>query len=381
VIKLKGLDKQYSILKTEIDSALQSIIDKQNFILGEEVGVLEKALADYVRVKYCDTCANGTDAIILALMACGITKGDAIFVPDFTFIAPASCAVLVGATPIFIDVEIDTFNISPDSLEEAIIEVIARKELRPKAIITVNLFGLPANYPIITQIAKKYGLLIIEDGAQGFGGKIGTQRACSFGDISTTSFFPVKPLGCYGDGGALFMNDERNHESVISLRAQGRSQDDKYENIICGFNSRLDTIQAAILMPKFQALVNFEFERINIIAHRYTEALCNYVSVPFISDSFVSAWAQYSIIVSDNITRSRLVEYLKNNDIETAIYYPRPLHEQKAFTHFNILTDCKNSKYLSQRILSIPIHPYMTDEEVENVCAKIISFFMCEYSK
>lgn len=374
-MKIKDLHRQYAYLKYEIDSAISSVLDGQNFIQGSQVTLLEQQLADYVGTTFCDTCANGTDALILALMACGVQRGDAVFVPDFTFVATASSAYILGATPVFVDIYSDTYNMSSESLEKAIEDTLSAGQLIPKAIITVDLFGLPCDYAKIATIAQKYNLKIIEDGAQGFGGAIGTKKACSFGDIATTSFFPVKPLGCYGDGGAVFTNDEQLHDMCVSFRAQGRSKSDKYDNIICGFNSRLDTIQAAILIPKLKAFKEKELDAINSIATKYSGFLKDTVCIPVVPEGYTSSWSQYTIKVNNAEIRRKLVAYLSAKDIQTAVYYPRALHEQGAFTAIKTANVCQNAINATKEVLSLPIHPYMTDEEVFCVSEAIRSFF------
>ena len=273
-MQFRDLQKQYQILKPEIDNAIQEVLTTANFISGQQVVELEEQLAKYVGVKHCITCANGTDALTLALMVWNIGKGDAVFVPDFTFFASGETPAYEGATPVFVDVEKDTFNISPVSLEQAIVKVKEEGTLIPRAIVAVDLFGQPANYPKIREIADKYGLLILEDGAQGFGGQIGSQKACSFGDISTTSFFPAKPLGCYGDGGAIFTDNEEWAELLRSYRVHGKGMD-KYDNVRIGINSRLDTMQAAVLKVKLKAFQAYELTDVNRAAAKYTELLSN----------------------------------------------------------------------------------------------------------
>lgn len=375
-MKIKDLSRQYAILKPEIDEAISIVLNEQNFIQGSQVISLEQQLAEYVGINYCDTCANGTDALKLALMICGVKSGDAVFVPDFTFIATASSVYLLGATPIFVDIDKSTYNISVESLEIAVNKVVLEGMLIPKAVIAVDLFGLPANYDKICSIARKYNIKVIEDGAQGFGGIIGQKRACSFGDVATTSFFPVKPLGCYGDGGAVFTNDKRNHELCVSLRAQGQSKEDKYNNVMCGYNSRLDTIQAAILIPKLKIFKEYELEAVNSIAMKYTEMLNDIVRTPVIPTGYCSSWAQYTIRVNNEEVRKKLIMYLNNKNVQASIYYPRTLHEQGAFSDLKAVVDCKNAVDVSKRVLSIPIHPYMTDDEVLYVVEAIRSFFV-----
>lgn len=379
-MRMKELGRQYAILKPEIDKAISIVLNEQNFIQGPQVTDLEQQLAEYVGTSYCDTCANGTDALKLALTICGVKSGDAVFVPDFTYIATASSVYLLGATPVFVDIDQNTYNMSLESLEAAVNKVISEGKLIPKAIIAVDLFGLPADYVEISSIARKYSIKVIEDGAQGFGGAIGRQRACSFGDVAVTSFFPAKPLGCYGDGGAIFTNDKRMHELCVSLRAQGQSKEDKYNNVICGYNSRLDTIQAAILLPKLKAFREYEFEAVNNIAMKYTEMLKNVVRTPVIPNGYYSSWAQYTIRVNDEKSRQKLIRYLYNKNIQTSIYYPRTLHEQGAFSGLKTIVECKNAIDASKHVLSIPIHPYLTDSEVSYVGEAICSFFKEEVS-
>ena len=250
-MEFRDLKQQYQLHKTEIDNAIQNVLTKVNFIQGKQVAALEEVLAEYVGVKHCVTCANGTDALQLALMTWDIGSGDAVFVPDFTFFSSGEVVPLVGATPVFVDIDEDTYNISSQSLEQAIQYVLEKTNLNPRVIVAVDLFGQPADFEQIRKIAARYGLLILEDGAQGFGGRIGTKKACSFGDISTTSFFPAKPLGCYGDGGAVFTENDAWADLIRSYRVHGKGMD-KYDNVRIGMNSRLDTIQAAVLLEKIK---------------------------------------------------------------------------------------------------------------------------------
>ena len=267
-MEFRDLKKQYDTLKTAIDSSIQSVIDQGTFISGPQVRQLEEELAAYTGTKHCIACGNGTDALSMALMAWNIQEGDAVFVPDFTFFATGEVVSFEGATPVFVDVDKDTFNMDPVRLEEAIQSVLSEGKLTPRVIIPVDLFGLPAPYPQIRKIADEYGLKVLEDGAQGFGGMLKGQRACSFGDISTTSFFPAKPLGCYGDGGAIFTNDDDVAEYLRSIQVHGKGSY-KYENIRVGWNSRLDTIQAAVLLPKLKAFQDYELEKVNLAAEMY----------------------------------------------------------------------------------------------------------------
>ena len=372
-MQFRDLHKQYEILKSKIDKGIQEVIDSTSFILGKPVTDLEKELADYVGRKHCIACGNGTDALVLALKVYNVGKGDAVFTADFTYIASASCAELVGATSVFADIDLATFNIDPLSLEKQIQKVIKEGKLKPKAIVPVDLFGQPANYPEIERIAKKYGLIIVEDAAQGFGGLIRNKHACSFGDISCTSFFPAKPLGCYGDGGAIFTDDDKIAERLRSLRAGGKSPIDKYDNIEIGTNSRLDTIQAAILLPKFHAFRDYELKAVNNVANWYTKRLKDKVVAPTVLDGYLSSWAQYTILLKNKEERDMLQAKLKENDIPSMIYYPRGMHQQQAFRNLNLNDeDYPNTVEATKRVLSLPMHPYMNEGDVEYICSVIL---------
>lgn len=373
-MEFRDLRAQYLQNKEAIDSAIQSVLLSSSFIGGEPVNQLEEKLADYVGVKHCITCANGTDALQLALMAWGISEGDAVFVPDFTFFSTGEVVPWVKATPVFVDVDKDTFNISVESLEEAIQNVIQEGKLVPKVVIAVDLFGQPADFPQIRKITQKYNMLLLEDGAQGFGGRIGEQKACSFGDISTTSFFPAKPLGCYGDGGAVFTDNDEWAELIRSYKVHGKGAD-KYDNIRIGLNSRLDTVQAAVLLAKFDNFVNVEIDAVNNIAGRYSEFLSSLVDVPVVKDDFLSSWAQYTIKVEDEYSRDELQKFLKQNNIPSMIYYVKPLHSQKAFNNVKCYRiNIENAKNLCQRVLSLPMHPYMGNVDINKIC-KIIKCY------
>ena len=296
-MEFRDLRKQYVALKDEIDSGIQEVINATAFISGSQVETLEKELAEYVGVKHCVTCANGTDALSMALMAWNLKAGECAFVPDFTFFASGETVSFEGATPIFVDVDERTYNMDPVKLETAIQKVLVEGKLIPRVIVAVDLFGLPADYDMIRPIADKYGLKILEDGAQGFGGEIDGKKACSFGDISTTSFFPAKPLGCYGDGGAIFTNDDDVDAYLRSIRVHGKGSF-KYDNVRIGWNSRLDTIQAAILLPKLHAFMDYERDNVNKVAAKYTEGLKELVVTPEFDTKYTSSWAQYCIPVS-----------------------------------------------------------------------------------
>lgn len=372
-MQFRDLEKQYEILKPEIDAGIQEVIDSTSFILGKPVTELESKLAEYVGRKYCVGCGNGTDALVLALRAYDVGPGDAVFVADFTYIASASCAELVGATPVFADIDLRTFNIDPVSLEAAIERTIEEGKLIPKVIIPVDLFGLPADYEAINAIARKYNLLVLEDAAQGFGGNIYGRTACSFGDISATSFFPAKPLGCYGDGGAIFTDDDAIAERLRSIRAGGKSPLDKYDNREVGTNSRLDTLQAAILLPKFKAFVDYELRDINKVAEWYTERLKDRVVTPFIPEGYYSSWAQYTIRLKDNEERDAVQAKLKEADIPSMVYYPRGMHQQQVFKYMNLSEELyPNTVKATETVLSLPMHPYLDEETVDFICNTIL---------
>ena len=333
-MEFRDLKKQYQLHKKEINSAIRSVLVEADFIQGKQVRQLEEVLAEYVGAKYCITCANGTDALQLALMTWDVGKGDAVFVPDFTFFSSGEVAALAGATPVFVDIEEVTYNMNPESLETAVKYVIQHTRLRPKVIVAVDLFGQPADYERIRQIADRYGLLILEDGAQGFGGRIGEKRCGSFGDIATTSFFPAKPLGCYGDGGAVFTNNAEWAELLCSYRVHGKGKD-KYDNIRIGMNSRLDTLQAAILLEKMK-FFDDEIKKCDQAANEYAKQLKDFVKVPIVKEGMYSSWAQYTICFSKNEEREQAVKNLKEQNILTAVYYRKPMHRQKAFTRYEL---------------------------------------------
>lgn len=367
-MEFRDLKRQYSYIKDEVDKRISEVLAETNFIQGKQVEELENKLASFVGTKHCITCANGTDALELTLMAWNIKEGDAVFVPDFTFFSSGEAVSCVGAMPIFVDVEEDTFNISIDSLEKMIQKVINEGKYNPKVIVTVDLFGQPVDYSRIKEIAEKYHLYILEDGAQGFGGKIGERRACSFGDISTTSFFPAKPLGCYGDGGAIFTDNDEWAELLKSYRVHGKGTS-KYDNVRIGMNSRLDTIQAAVLLAKLPIFENEELVNGQIIAEKYTEQLKEYVKTPFVKEGFYSSWAQYTIQLPDKEIRDGLQAYLKENDIPSMIYYQKPMHQQDAFDKTQYRdSDFPNTISLCNTVLSLPFHPFLLDEELTKVC-------------
>lgn len=372
-MQFRDLKKQYEMLKPEIDAGIQEVINSTSFILGKPVTELENKLAEYVGRKHCIGCANGTDALQLALMIWGVGPGDAVFTSDFTYFASAGSASILGATPVLVDIDLATFNMSPEALETAIQRVLAEGKLNPKVVVPVDLFGQPADYTKIIPIAEKYGLKVLEDGAQGFGGSINGKLACSFGDMSTTSFFPAKPLGCYGDGGAIFTDDDDVDARLRSLRAQGKSPVDKYDNREIGMNSRLDTLQAAILLPKFKAFVEKELDAVNQAADWYTERLKDKFVTPKVLDGFYSSWAQYTILMDSREERDAMQAHLKEKGIPSMVYYPRGLHQQEAYKWMNLSDELfTNTIEATNRVLSLPMHPYLTEEDIDIVTKALL---------
>ena len=375
------LAAQQRRISEKLNANIAGVLAHGQYINGPEVRDLEGTLAAYVGAKHAVGCASGTDALLMALMALEIGPGDAVFTTPFTFVAPAEVISLLGATPVFVDTDPATFNIDPAKLTLAIHAVKANDRslhplpltphaspLRPRAVIPVDLFGLPADYDAICAVAARSGLAVIEDAAQSFGGEYKGRKACSFGAITCTSFFPAKPLGCYGDGGMCFTDDDRLAEVLRSIRVHGQGSD-KYENIRIGINGRLDTLQAAILLAKF-AIFPEEIDLRQEVARRYNELLAGSVTTPEIPEGCKSAWAQYSILVRDSAERSDLMAKLKEAGIPTAIYYPKPLHRQTAFSglgykegDFPVSEDC------ARRIFSLPMHPYLAAGDQRRIAA------------
>jgi UDP-2-acetamido-2-deoxy-ribo-hexuluronate aminotransferase len=337
--------------------------------MGPEIAELEERLAEFVGVQHAISCSSGTDALLMALMAAKVGPGDAIFTTPFTFISTAEVIVLLGATPVFVDIDPRTFNLDIDSLKDIIERVVLKKKLRPKGVIPVDLFGLPADYYQIMSLAEEHGLVVIEDAAQSFGAIYRGRRAGNLGHVGATSFFPAKPLGCYGDGGALFTNDDELAERMRSIRIHGKGNH-KYENLRIGLNGRLDTLQAAILLAKLDVYEK-EFEARQRIAKTYTARLKGIVEVPYVPQESVSAWAQYSILTD---RRSELQTYLNDHEIPTAIYYPTPLHLQPALAGLKYKEgDFPITENTAKTILSLPIHPYLTDQQVNTIIVSVES--------
>lgn len=373
-MQFRDLKKQYAVLKDEMDAAILDVVASSAYVMGPKIKEMEEAFAEYVGVKHCIACNSGTDALLLALKAWDVKPGDAVFVPSFTFFASAEVIAMQGATPVFVDVDPVTFNIDVNDLNAKILRVIDRGELTPKAVIAVDLFGLPADFEAVRRVAERYRLYVLEDAAQGFGGRIGNEKACTFGDISTTSFFPAKPVGCYGDGGAVFTDNDEWAQLIESYHIHGKGSD-RYDNVRIGMNSRLDSIQAAILIVKLKAFKEYELVDVNKVAARYTEKLSGMVKTPVVPQGFYSSWAQYTIQLADKESRSELQAALKENDIPTAIYYPIPMHRQTAFRDLDPDDNqCPVSDLLADRVLSLPIHPYLTETDQDRICEVIRSF-------
>lgn len=365
------LKRQYHVLQAEIEEGMHRVLENSCYILGPQVEELEQKLADFASVKYALTCSSGTDALLMALMAWGIRAGDAVFTTTFSFFATAEVVANVGAVPVFVDVCPDTFNIDTKKLDETIKKTIQQGALNPKAIITVDLFGLCAQYDEIDRIAKKYGLKVLEDAAQGFGGMYRGKRAGSFGDAAATSFFPAKPLGCYGDGGAVFTNNRDIWETLKSIRVHGQGFN-KYENVRLGINGRLDTLQAAVLLPKLSVFEK-EIKERNKIASAYNRALEGLLTTPQFHADTVSTWAQYSVLAKSEDQRAVIMKKLAEASIPSMIYYPIPLHLQKAFSRLGYQKgDMPVAEDLSKRIFSLPMHAYLTEDEIDEI-AKVLT--------
>jgi UDP-2-acetamido-2-deoxy-ribo-hexuluronate aminotransferase len=369
------LKKQQKRIEKSLHNRLNLVLSHGFYIMGPEVLELETKLAEYTGTRFCCSCASGTDALLLSLMAKGIGPGDAVFVPPFTFMATAEAVTLVGATPVFVDIDPDTYNIDPQKLETAIDAYKNNKlpsaktpsKLRLRGIISVDIFGIPADYDAINEIAEKNNLFVIEDAAQSFGAIYKGKKTGSLAQIAATSFFPAKPLGCYGDGGAVFTDDEKILEILKSLRVHGQGID-KYNNIRIGMNGRMDTIQAAILLSKMEIFEEEIFQR-QTVAQRYDKLLEKNVAVPVVPENCRSAWAQYSV-QSDK--RDAIIDGLKKAGIPVNIYYLTPLHLQTAFSYLEYKSGSMPvSEEVGKKIFSLPMHPYLTEEEQEKIAGII----------
>jgi len=373
-MQFRDLKTQYTVLKDEMDQAILDVVASSAYVMGPKIKEMETAFAAYVGVKHCIACNSGTDALLLALKAWDVKPGDAVFVPSFTFFASAEVIAMQGATPVFVDVDRETFNMDVADLERKIEQTVKAGKLKPRVVIAVDLFGMPADFKAIRKVTDQYGLFVLEDGAQGFGGRIGDRKACTFGDISTTSFFPAKPVGCYGDGGAVFTNSDEWAQLIDSYHLHGKGSD-RYDNVRIGMNSRMDSMQAAILLVKLKAFKEHELTDVNKVAVRYTEKLKDVVKTPVIPEGFYSSWAQYTLQVENKEVRSRLQSALKALDIPTAIYYPIPMHRQTAFNYLNLDDNrCPVADQLADTVISMPIHPYLTEADQDMICDAVRSF-------
>ena len=370
------LKAQYAALREEIDAGINKVLTSTHFILGEEEQEFEEKLAEYIGVKHVIGCSNGTDALQLIYMAYGIGKGDAVFCPDMTFIASVEPACLLGAEPIFCDIDPKTYNIAADSLERQVNAVIKEGRLTPKAVVAVDFIGNPADYSAIREITQKYNLLLIEDAAQGTGASVNGVKCGALGDIAATSFFPSKPLGCYGDGGAVYTNDDGMDQLLRSIRVHGKGKS-KYDNQRIGMNARLDTMQAAIMLPKLKVL-DQEISIRQTIAARYDQAFKNILQIPYVMEGMVSAYAQYALLAKDTEQRDHIMSELKAHNIPTLVYYPVPLHKMKVFEGcFMGEETFENTVAYADRTFSLPFSAYLKEEDQEKVidvvCAAVIS--------
>lgn len=364
------LKAQYRALQSEIDENISRILSGAHFIGGEEVAELEEKLAAYVGRKYCVTCGNGTDALHLAYMAYGIGPGDAVFCPDMTFIASVEPACMMGATPVFCDIEPDTYNLSPASLEAHIQSVLAEGKWKPRAVVAVDFLGNPAKFDEISAICRKYGLLLIEDAAQSTSAEYHGKKCGSLGDIATTSFFPSKPLGCYGDGGAVFTDDDRIAELLRSFKVHGKGPKGKYDNVRIGVNSRLDTLQAGVLLPKL-AVLEQELAKRQEVAKRYNDALAGKLQIPVVTEGCVSAYAQYCVLAKDEAQRARILAAMKSANVPSLIYYPNQLHVLDAFAPYPE-EELPNAAHYASCNFGLPFSPYLTEEDQQTVIDTVL---------
>ena len=367
------LGAQYQALKAQINDQIQAVLDDGRYIGGPQIRELEEKLAAFVGRKYCITCANGTDALQIAYMVYGIGEGDAVFSPDITFISSTEPSKMLGATSVFCDTRPDTYNLCPESLERQIQAVLAEGRLTPRAVVAVDILGNPCDYDAIIPICRKYGLILIEDAAQSFGASYKGKRCGAFGQIATTSFFPAKPLGCYGDGGAIFVDDDELAQLIRSICIHGKGPRGKYDNVRIGVNSRLDTIQAAVLLPKFRALVDYEIDARQKVAERYNAALGAHFTTPFVQTGCQSVYAQYAILAKDTETRDRVVAHLTEKKIPNMIYYPTPQHALPVFgSEPSYGERFDNANDYCARTLSLPMHPYLAQQEQQLIIDTVL---------
>lgn len=367
------LKAQYHALKEKIDDNIRAVLDSAQFIGGPYVKELEAQLADFVGRKHCITCANGTDALQIAFMLNGVGRGDAVFCPDMTFISSTESAKMLGATPVFCDITADTYTLCPESLERQVQAVLKEGNLCPRFVVAVDILGNMCDYDAIQSICEKYHMILIEDAAQSFGASYHGKKACSFGGVSITSFFPAKPLGCYGDGGAIFTDNDEADAICSSLCVHGKGPGGKYDNVRVGMNSRLDHIQAAVLLPKLKALRDYEMDARQQVARRYSDAFAGRFVTPFVAEGCVSAWAQYALLAEDTAQRDAIVAHLNAAGIPNMIYYPTPQHALPVFrntprygeTYGNAIDYCT-------RTFSLPMHPYLEEAEQETIIHAVL---------
>lgn len=364
------LKTQFERIEPDVCSRVDAVLHSQRFIMGPEVAELEQKLADFAGVKHAFTCSSGTDALVISLMSIGLEKNDAVFVPSFTFFASGESVTLAGGTPVFVDSDPVTYDISPEDLERAIKETQAAGKLNIKGIIAVDLFGQPADYAALDAIAKKYGLFILEDAAQGFGAVQNGKRTGSFGTVAGTSFYPAKPLGCYGDGGAIFTDDDELASLITSVRVHGQGGG-KYDNVRIGLNGRLDTIQAAVLLAKLEIFED-EIEKRNQVAAAYTERLDGVLITPRVLDGNKSVWAQYTVQAKDAAQKAAIMTGLKELGIPTATFYPIPMHLSTAYSSFGYKKgDLPVCEMAAERVFSLPMHPYLPVEQIDEITTAI----------
>jgi dTDP-4-amino-4,6-dideoxygalactose transaminase len=369
-------------IRKELEDGILSVLDHGQYIMGPEIKKMESKLAEFCGIRHAVSCASGTDALLLALMAYGVGPGDAVLTTPFTFIATAEVVQLLGATPVFVDIDPATFNLDPRRLAPALHAVQVGEAddhplpqgapalLKPKAVIAVDLFGLPADYPAINRIAAEFGAVVVEDAAQSFGAELNGRKAGALAAVGCTSFFPAKPLGCYGDGGMCFTDDPQLAAVMDSLRVHGKGTD-KYDNVRVGINGRMDTLQAAIVLSKF-AIFPEEVVLRQKVAQRYNELLAGVegLTIPIVPTGYLSVWAQYSVLAASEDHRKRLQDGLKQAGIPTAVYYPKPLHLQTAFARLGYREgDFPHSEDASHRIFSLPMHPYLSADDQEKIAA------------
>jgi dTDP-4-amino-4,6-dideoxygalactose transaminase len=380
------LAAQQRRIRKRIEAGIQAVLDHGQYIQGPEIWELETKLGEYAGMPHAISCSSGTDALFMALMAHGVGPGDAVFTTPFTFISTAEVISLLGATPVFVDIDPRTFNMDPDKLEKAVGALSDRdptayplplkanpQTLVPRGVIAVDMFGLPADYDRIQEIAEKRRLFLVEDAAQSFGAVCNGRKAASLAEVACTSFFPAKPLGCYGDGGMCFAGNDDLADIMRSIRIHGKGAD-KYNNIRVGLNGRMDTLQAAILLVKFE-IFSDEIERRQVVARQYTELLAAhpFIRPPWIPHEMKSAWAQYSILLPENVDRAACREQLAASGVPTAVYYPKPLHRQQAFAFLGYEKgDFPNSEACADAVMSLPMHPYLSAEEQETIVGALV---------